>query len=291
MRRWPGLVVGLAAVGAALLAAGSSPVAADEQRRVEVLRHLGGARLGVAVDDVRADDLSRLKLTEERGALVRRVEKDSAAEKAGVREGDVVVRYQGQGVESAAALRRMVRETPSGRKVGVEVSRQGTLHKLTATLEGEEGPIFPGLDLDLEGSGLSYLPRRLAIPDVEVERRDDEGDRVFMRRFHLGGPRRLGIEFQDLEGQLAAYFEAPSGGVLVTSVDEGSVAEKAGLKAGDVIVKWNGEAVDDGRGLRRRVSRSAAGAKVALSVLRAGKALELEVTFGSETPKKPGATT
>src|SRR5712691_909529 len=87
------------------------------------------------LEDVRAEDVARLHLPEERGAVVKEVSKGSAAEKAGLKDGDVVLSFQGEKVWSAGQLRRMVRETPPGRHVSLEVSRGGAVQRLAATLE------------------------------------------------------------------------------------------------------------------------------------------------------------
>src|SRR5688500_9173476 len=103
--------------------------------RVDVMRILGGGgRLGVSLEEVGADDVGRLGLSAERGAVVTDVVAGSAAEKAGVQKGDVIVRFAGQDVWSAAQLARLVRETPAGRTVDVEVSRGGSVQKLSVAL-------------------------------------------------------------------------------------------------------------------------------------------------------------
>src|SRR6266511_1650772 len=73
--------------------------------RDELVR-VGDGRLGVRIADVGKDDVARLKLPDERGALVKSVEEGSAAEKAGIKDGDVILRYQGENVLSAAQLAR-----------------------------------------------------------------------------------------------------------------------------------------------------------------------------------------
>ena len=142
MRRWAGVGIGALAAAAALAAVSGGVRADDEddaRRRVEVVRFAGGgARLGVVLEDVRADDVARLKLAEERGALVKEVVNGSAAEKAGLKDGDVILSYQGERVGSAAQLRRLVRETPPGRHVTIEASRAGAAQRLTASLEGND---------------------------------------------------------------------------------------------------------------------------------------------------------
>jgi hypothetical protein len=116
MRRWTGVgtwgwppaaVLGMVNAGA------RADDGDEKQRRVEIVRFAGGgARLGVVLEEVSADDVSRLKLAEERGAVVKDVVPGSAAEKAGLKEDDVILSYQGERVASAAQLRRLVRETP-----------------------------------------------------------------------------------------------------------------------------------------------------------------------------------
>src|SRR4029079_15895546 len=121
----------------ALVSAGARADDEEEKsRKVEIVRFAGGgARLRGVLEDVDADDVARLKLGEERGAVVKEVVKGSAAEKAGLKEDDVILSYQGERIFSAAQLRRLVRETPAGRKVAIEASRGGAVQRLTATLE------------------------------------------------------------------------------------------------------------------------------------------------------------
>ncbi len=70
-----------------------------------------------------------------------------------------------------------------------------------------------------------------------------------------GGRPRLGIDAEDIGGQLGSFFGAPDGeGILVRSVNAGSPAEKAGLKAGDVITSFNGERVRSLGDLRQRLT-------------------------------------
>src|SRR5262245_33229161 len=84
---------------------------AKTDRRVRIVMG-SGSHLGVRLEDVDKDDVSRLKLTEERGALIKGVDEDSPAARAGLKAGDVVVRYQGEAVQGVAQLSRLVRETP-----------------------------------------------------------------------------------------------------------------------------------------------------------------------------------
>jgi membrane-associated protease RseP (regulator of RpoE activity) len=136
------------------LKAADEPKPGKTRRKVETFRMLSGpgGHLGVVLDEVAADDVSRLKLAEERGARVEDVVEGSAAEKAGVKKDDVIVAFQGERVSSAAQLRRLVRETPPGRQVSIEVSRDGSLQRLSARLEEPKTRAFFGdrdFDFDL----------------------------------------------------------------------------------------------------------------------------------------------
>src|ERR1700722_11920252 len=81
--------------------------------------------LGVDIDDVSAERLAALKLKEEHGAEVTMVDQDAPAGKAGLHEHDVIVSVNGTAVDSAAQLRRMIKETPPGRVVNLGISRDG----------------------------------------------------------------------------------------------------------------------------------------------------------------------
>src|SRR6266403_2421101 len=85
----------------------------------------GSSYLGVDIADVTTERLGALKLKEEHGAEVTMVDPDAPAGKAGLKEHDVILTLNGAGVESAAQLRRMIRETPAGRVVALGISREG----------------------------------------------------------------------------------------------------------------------------------------------------------------------
>lgn len=177
--------------------------------------------LGVGVAEVDTERAKELKLKEERGVEVKNVEDDSPAGKAGVKVGDVVLDYNLQRVEGAEQFVRLVRETPVGRQVKLLIARNGSTQTLTATIGSRSmGAIFSNELGNFEremknlGSQMPDLPR----PTMSMQ------------------SRVLGVESESLGSQLAEYFGVKEG-VLVRSVVRGSVAEKAGIKAGDVITK------------------------------------------------------
>jgi serine protease Do len=220
--------------------------------------------MGVSADEVNAERAKDAKLTSERGVYVAGVQTGSPAEKAGLKKGDVIVSYDGQNVQGAQQFRRLVRETPPGRTISVSVWRDGSSHQLSVKIgersDQQESFAFPGM----QGEH-SPLPRNFKfnfdMPAV----------------WDFGGP-RLGINAQDLSGQLGAYFGAPDGkGVLVTEVLPDTPAEKAGLKAGDVITRVEGKTIDTTSDLRENLRSKSATGEVALSILRRGSAMTVRV--------------
>ena len=299
MSRWTAAALGTVALIAAGIATSPKVGAQVEgkvrklDRRVEVVR-AGGGKLGVRLEDVDKDDVARLKLSAERGAIVKSVSAETPAEKAGIQEGDVIVRYEGETVLSAAQLARLVRETPGGRTVALEVNRNGGLQKLSATLaEGRDRVRVGELgDFDIEIPHIEAMPPIPPVPPVppvaDMFRFDGKG-RSFM--FHDAGPRKLGIEYQELTDQLARYFKVEKG-VLVTSVDEGGPAAKGGLEAGDVIVRFDGEPIESAEVLRDEVRKAEPGKEVTVTVQREGRALDLKVKLQApERRPRAGETT
>jgi serine protease Do len=254
------------------------------EKHVSVVRVRGGGRLGIVVADVGKDDLARLKLGEERGALVKEVRKDTPAERAGLKEGDVILRYHGDNVWTASQLIRLVRETPADRAVVLDVSRDGASQKVTVTLDsGRDESFFEGELPDFD------------IPMPPIPPRPPLLDREGLRGFVLGErlPRRLGIEYQEVSGQLARYFKAEGEhAILVTSVEENGPAARGGVKAGDLILRIDGQAVRDADDLRRAVVRADAGEELTLTVQREGRALDLKVKLeGTPARRARGRTT
>ena len=103
-----------------------------------------------------------------------------------------------------------------------------------------------------------------------------------------GGHPRLGIDAEDLNGQLGAFFGAPDGeGILVREVNSGSPAEKAGVKAGDVITSLNGERIRSVGELREKLSgkRDEKDRTVKLGVLRNKNAMTLTVELPDQAAR------
>ena len=203
----------------------------------------GSSYLGVDTRDVTPDRLADLKLKEEHGVEVTTVDQDAPAGKAGIKEHDVILNLNGTAVESVEQLRRMIREVPPGRVVTLGISRNGqplTLkaqladRKKTFAMVAPNGKAFkfamPAMP------AIPAMPAMPVIPDMDVP--------VSVVVVHSST--RSGLMVENLTPQLGDFFGAKNGqGVLVRSVEKGSRAEKAGFHAGDVIIKVNGETIND----------------------------------------------
>src|SRR5580658_7518663 len=85
-----------------------------------------GSYIGVMVQEIDGDRAKTLKLREEAGVEITHVEADSPADKAGLKSSDAILQYNGQRVEGMEQFSRLVHETPPGREVKLDISRNGT---------------------------------------------------------------------------------------------------------------------------------------------------------------------
>jgi serine protease Do len=206
--------------------------------------------LGIGIQKITAERAKALKLREEAGVEVTRVAPDSPADRAGLKEGDVVLQYNGMKIEGLEQLSRLVRETPVGREARLDIFRNGA--PLTLMARVGEHPSLPGMS-----DGFSFH-----MPDVP---RTIQGLRSPM----------LGVEAESIDGQLAQYFGV-SEGVLVRTVMKGSPAEKAGVKAGDVILRVDEAKVTTPAEISAHL-RAARGKPVPVAVMREHKEINLTV--------------
>jgi serine protease Do len=232
-----------------------------------------GSYLGVGVAEINTERAKTLALKEERGVEITRVEEDGPAAKAGVKVGDVVLTYNGTPVEGTEQFMRLVRETPAGREVKLGLSRGGSPQSISVRTATRKGGSFRA------GDGFFFeMPNfpEIRIPDVP--------------KAYLGWrSARLGIEGESLEGQLAGFFGVDEG-VLVRSVIKGSAAERAGIRAGDVILKVNEQKVTSTREISAALSEARSGAKrsVPVMVMRDKKQVSVTVTLDDEKGEQPG---
>jgi len=195
----------------------------------------GSSYLGVDTRNLTQDRLSELKLKDDNGVEVTMVDQDAPAGKAGIKERDVIVSVNGSNVQSVEQLRRMIREIPSGRVVTLGLMRDGQPLTLKAQLADRKTAFTVVPDVKIK-------PFKFEMPNVQVLQDMDIPASVVV----VHSSARSGLMVENLTPQLGTYFGAKDGqGILVRSVEKGSLAEKAGFRAGDVIVKVNNEGISD----------------------------------------------
>ena len=191
-------------------------------------------KLGVAIRDPSLADAEAAGLDRPFGALVATVEDGSPAARAGLRLNDAIVAVAGQPVESAGDLMELVARRSPGETVSLDVVRQG--RRLT-------------LDVELDAS---------FAPSVAARQPEPEAAR--------SGAGRLGLQAADLTPQLAARMRVRGQGVVVTAVQPGSPAGRAGLRPGMIIESVNGQSTGTAAELEDRVQRLKAGSVATLIV-------------------------
>lgn len=233
--------------------------------------------LGITAREVTTEEAATAKLPRATGVAVGEVRDGTPAAAAGIRVGDVIVEFDGEPVRSIRTLARLVNETPPNRTVQVALMRDGTRHQLNVTPE----------------AGRSSIAARVEIPE-EIERGLRDFSRALpfdpedMPRLFEGamGTARLGVRLIALDDQLGAYFGVERG-ALVSSVEKESPADRAGLKAGDVITAVNGQRVEGPSDVTRHVRALRTADRIEVRVTRDKK----EITLAVALPERERRTT
>jgi len=215
-----------------------------------------GSFLGVGIQETAA------------GLEVTRIAPESPAEKAGIKAGDVVTQYNGQRVEGMDEFSRMVGETPVGREVKIGIIRNGAPQTITAKIAAR-----PAISGQLIPAPVQN-PFELRFPDMPQSR--------MTWRSTI-----LGIEAEALDGQLAEFFGVKEG-VLVRTVTTGSAADKAGIKAGDVIVRVDDAKVATPADISAHL-RALRGRPVSVVVVRDRKEINVMLSVISRPERSIGA--
>ena len=284
-------------IGAAMapVGEGQSRVRLQPSRIVQLFS--GSSYIGVSVRDVDAEEARKAKLPSASGVLVEDVEGDSPAQKAGFKEGDVVVEFDGERVRSTRQFTRLVQETPAGREVQAIVMRDGQRTTLSVQPAAPEGRDAFHL-FDHEG-GRMIVPRPPEAPAPPAPAHPapaprPPSPRAFEAFPHIEGffssSGRLGISVDSLSDQLGEYFGTREG-VLVTAVTSDSAAAKAGVKAGDVIVAIDGTTVNTPSELARRTERLDDGDEFTLDVVRNKQKQTLKGKVEARQPRRWTART
>lgn len=245
--------------------------------------------LGVFLEEVTPERKKDLGLSEERGAIVMKVISGSPAEKAGLKENDVIASFNGRQVDSVRELQRLMAETPPGRTVSIEVIRGADHQKLSATMTKRD---FGEFNRQMAEAN-RQLRQQFSVSPPKLEWNWGNFDFTpFSMERH-----RLGISGETVNGQLAGYFGVRGGhGVLVTEVDPETPAARAGLKAGDVIIAVDEHTVEDVSQLTSEINSKKEG-PVAVKVVRDHNETTLNVSLEKRSdsktlqPRKPRVQT
>jgi serine protease Do len=223
----------------------------------------GGSYIGVMMQEVDSERAKALKLSEAAGVEITVVEPEGPAEKAGLKVGDVVIRYNGQKLEGNDQFARLVHETPPGREVKLEISRAGALQTIMVRVAQRKAP-------HVEWAEPAPMPRMdIRMPELPRS--------IMQLRSSM-----LGLDVESIDGQLAQYFGVKEG-VLVRSVSKGSSADKAGIRAGDVIVKVEDAHIANPMDILNRL-RPLHGKSAPVSLMRDHKELTVTLAVSDDDP-------
>jgi C-terminal processing protease CtpA/Prc len=228
-----------------------------------LLLHAGSqGYLGVDLADVDNEKAQALKLKEVRGAIITLIDHDAPAGQIGLRVNDVVLQLNGQTVESAEQLRRMLKELPAGRKISLIISRDGNLQTMAVELVDRRvmehdvwNKIGSSGDLFTQPSGMGIL--------------SGAGDGSMPGGFHMsifGSSLNVGALVEPLTSQMAEYLGV-SNGLMIKQVARKSAAEAAGLKAFDVILKVGSDSISTSADWERSLHANQ-GKTVQVTILR-----------------------
>ncbi len=164
--------------------------------------------LGIMIQPLTADLAKSFELKNDKGILIAQVAKNSPADKAGLKAGDVIVSYQGQPVSDTGDFRNQVALAQPGSNVAFDIIRDGKQRSVTVKI-------------------------------------DKLSDNKLAAQESSQASGKLGLMVQTITADLARQFGVKAGqGVIVTEVAPGSVATMAGINRGSVILEVNRKAVN-----------------------------------------------
>jgi S1-C subfamily serine protease len=288
-------------------------------------RGRGTAYFGAFLGDVTEERARELKLAEVRGAVVGRVVAESPAAKAGVKEGDVILNFRAEALTGREHFYRLLSESQPSRIVTIGIFRDGAPHNIHVTL-GERRGGWQDANNRLLAEPNEYLKaaeqaaqeaeearqrgneeqaRELKTRSDELRKQGSELLAAITKQieqgktaaspggstatYNLNANRHLlAASVVPLSEQLAVFFNAAGGGLLVTEVRPGGLIERAGIRAGDCIKGINGERVGSAQDLNRQINRIARGdgtgkaTEVVFALIRDRHEVEVKASLGDK---------
>ena len=245
--------------------------------------------LGVKLQELTPSMAKALQMDDESGVMINEIVDDSPAEKAGLEDGDVILEFNGKTISDNGDLTKAVRATSPGEEVKVVVLRNGK----TKSIKIEVGKNESRNVFFMSGDGDSHAPHFEHFGEGDHKVMIMSGDDDFTwtmdedMDFSFNSDRGyMGVHLDDLNEQMGEYFGVKDGnGALVTEVVEDSPAAKAGLKAGDVIVKVGENDVESAASLHKAIADTEPEQQMAIKVMRKGRSKDLSITLG-EMPEE-----
>jgi phage shock protein E len=259
---------------------------------------IGGGYLGVYLGDINEERAKQLRLAEVRGAIVGKVVEGSPAARAGLQENDVILALNDQKVLNRAQFYLLLIESAPGSKVTLGVSRHGEAQNISvelgyrrtsALVEQRRQTVEPLTTLAAAGQAKEEKPgvielKKDALPVAAPQPLNQlKGFQQMANasRFYLG------VNTAPLNEQLARYFKVARGGVLVTEVTTGGLAERASIKAGDCIIRVNDDPVTSIADLNTSIEElfneqalnNQAGIVFSLSIVREGNEQTINMKY------------
>lgn len=249
-----------------------------QEKEIVIQKVSDGLFLGILIADLNEQEKKELKATS--GALVVNVVEDSEAAKAGIKEKDVVINFDGQKIENAKELNDIVEAIKDETTVKMTVLRNGTKQSLEASLKKSAGQTYSFStsgddDFDWHFSNDPLWISEGGDHDVIIKKMKD-GMVEISGSGGKGG--FLGVEAKSLSEQMLEYFEVEHG-VLIENVVKESAAQKAGLKAGDVITQIENRKIKDYNDLVRTVNFFNPAEKIKIDFVRKGTKKSVQATL------------
>jgi Do/DeqQ family serine protease len=206
-------------------------------------------KLGVGIQNLTGDTAKALDLPDTSGVLISNVQAGSAAEKAGMKRGDVITAINGEKIEDSNVLRNKIAGTLPGTEMKLTVLREGATQEVTVTLD----------ELETDSN-----------PASPASKNNDSDN--------SGATGKLGLSLQPLTAEAARQLNVPAGteGMVVTDVDQGGAAAEAGIARGDVIMEINRKPVKSAEEVQSALS-SAGDKPILLLVSRGGNIVYLTI--------------
>jgi len=226
-----------------------------------------GGWLGVMISDVTDGLVEEKSLSVREGAYVSDVVDDSPADSAGIREGDVIIELDGKKIADADGLQQAVKGIDAGKTISVVLMRGAEKKTVKVTLGAAKKETIT-------------IRKQIRIPEPVRTPRAPKAPTTGMLSWIGESSAMYGLALSTLNEQLAGYFGAPENkGVLVEQVKKDSKGDKAGFKAGDVIVRAGKKTIVETKDFRNVFGAYDAGEKIPVEILRKGekKTLSLEV--------------